>query len=196
MAQKFIKELYNVLGEMSIDLESGLDYLSFNQLLFRLGFVTHLEEVENKSATAERALVYEAYSLLSQTYPSIKNICLFLLALIGVYHIDPINFTEGETSNNVGFNLDEAEGRKLQKHFDLLYRNRLFAESSRKSSKTQESVVYSFKPEINPESEVMAGNFRNKILKETASLVGHMDIDLPHDGIKHTDLLVLNRITK
>jgi hypothetical protein len=51
-----------------------------------------LEEVENKSSTAERALVYEAYSLLTQTQPTIKNVCLFLMALIGIYHIDPVNF--------------------------------------------------------------------------------------------------------
>lgn len=43
----------------------------------------------------------------------------------------------------------------------------------------------------------MAQNFRNKVLKETATIMGQYEIDLPSDGsINHTDLLVLNKIGK
>ena len=112
--------------------------------------MTSNEEIENKSSTAERALVYEAYSLLTQTQTTIKNVCLFLMALIGIYHIDPVNFNGEKDDESLIFNLDEIEGRKLQKHFELLYRNRLFAEEFRKTSKTQDSKYYTFKPQINP----------------------------------------------
>ena len=56
-----------------------------------------------------------------------------MLALIGVYHINPVNFQEGEEQcpeQDLAF--DEVEGRKVQKSFDLFKRNRLFSENSRK----------------------------------------------------------------
>jgi hypothetical protein len=49
-----------------------------------------------------------------------------MLALIGIYHISPVNFEEGEQPDQeCEFNLDEGEGRKLQKQFEIFYRNRL-----------------------------------------------------------------------
>lgn len=76
---------------MDLDSTRLLDYLTFNELLYRLGFITGVEESDLKS-TPQRALVYEAFTYLSQTQLSMKNICVFLLALIGIYYIDPVNF--------------------------------------------------------------------------------------------------------
>lgn len=58
---------------------------------------------------------------------------MFLLAIIGIYHINPINFGEGEEiQEEKELNLEEGEGRKLQKSFDLFFRNRLSSQASRK----------------------------------------------------------------
>jgi hypothetical protein len=55
------------------------------------------------------------------------------LAIIGVYHINPINFQEGDiVAPEKDFAVDEPDGRKLQKYFDLFKRNRLFGESMRR----------------------------------------------------------------
>lgn len=75
-----------------------------------------------------------------------------MLALLGVYHVNPTNF-DGEDVEEEAFSLTEPEGRKLQKHFDLLYRNRLSAEELKKTPGGEE---YTFKPAINPESTALA----------------------------------------
>ena len=102
----------------------------FNEILKEMGFVQVDEESENSH---ERTLIHEAYQLLEQFHVNAKNICVFLLALIGVFHINPVNFQEGEEpSPNEELAFDEVEGRKIQKNFDLFKRNRLFSENQRK----------------------------------------------------------------
>jgi hypothetical protein len=34
--------------------------------------------------------------MLEKYQVNIKNICVFLLGIIGIYHINPVNFEEGE----------------------------------------------------------------------------------------------------
>jgi hypothetical protein len=93
VAQKFIKEFYIALEEMNIHEATGaLEYIIFNELLFRLGFVVSAREVENRASSNERSLVYEAYRLLEKHGVTVRNVCVFLLALLGVYHINPTNF--------------------------------------------------------------------------------------------------------
>lgn len=58
-----------------------------------MGFVQVEEESESSH---ERTLIHEAYQLLEEFQANAKNICVFLLALIGVFHINPVNFEEGE----------------------------------------------------------------------------------------------------
>lgn len=69
-----------------------IDYMLFNEILKETGFVQVEEESES---SRERALVHEAYQLLEEFQVNAKNICVFLLALIGVFHINPVNFEEG-----------------------------------------------------------------------------------------------------
>lgn len=95
---------------------------------------------------------------------------MFLLALIGIYHINPINFEEGdEVEVEKEMNLDEVEGRKIQRHFDLFKRNRLTSQMSRRVEKSAE--IYNFHPTINPQSEMMADRHRNMMLEEANNLI-------------------------
>lgn len=94
-----------------------------------MGFVLGREEGDDNE---ERSLLHEAYQLLEEYKVSAKNLCVFLLALSGVYHINPVNFEEGDEEDEKEFILEEAEGRKLQRYFDLFKRNRLFSVNSRK----------------------------------------------------------------
>lgn len=102
----------------------------FNEILKEMGFVQVDEETQSSH---ERTLIHEAYQLLENFQVNAKNICVFLLAMIGVFHINPVNFQEGqETSPEEQLAFDESEGRKIQRTFDLFKRNRLFSENSRK----------------------------------------------------------------
>lgn len=68
----------------------------FNELLKQMGFMTNEEEFETKATSAERSLVHDAYEILEKYQVNARNICVFLLALLGIYHINPVNFEEGE----------------------------------------------------------------------------------------------------
>ena len=100
--------------------------------------------------------MYDAYSLIEKYGVNARNVCVFLLGLIGIYHINPINFEEGEeAATEKEFNLEEGEGRKIQKHFDVLFRNRLNCENFKKTTeKTTEQAT--FHPKINKNSEELA----------------------------------------
>lgn len=95
--------------------------------------------------------------------------------MVGIYHVNPVNFdTAGVDINIVELNLDMTEGRKLQKHYGLLYRNRLYAESLKKTDIVEN---YSFKPEINPQSEQLAETFRSKMLEQTTIMLENNEIN-------------------
>ena len=81
------------------------------------------EDQETKVSSNERILIHEAYETLEKHQVTPHNICVFLLALLGIYNVEPIDFKNGEEVQE--FSLDEVSGRKLHKHFDLFYRNRL-----------------------------------------------------------------------
>lgn len=97
----------------------------FEDILQRLGFITAVA-IETKSG--EWILANEAYEFLQQTSPNIRNICVFLMGLVGIYRVNPINFDTGKLKNPAAeLNFSVPEGRKLQKYYELLYRSRLFA---------------------------------------------------------------------
>lgn len=91
MAQKFIKEYYGVIERLNVpsSISDKIDYMLFNEILKETGFVQVDEESESSQ---ERTLIHEAYQLLEEFQVNAKNICVFLLALIGVFHINPVNF--------------------------------------------------------------------------------------------------------
>ena len=63
--------------------------------------------------------------MIEENSVNARNICVLLMALIGIFNVNPVHFdSESEQENHV-FEVNEQEGRKLQKHFDLLFRNRL-----------------------------------------------------------------------
>lgn len=157
-----------------------------------MGFVQVEEESENSH---ERTLIHEAYQLLEEFQVNAKNICVFLLALIGVFHINPVNFEEGEQQcEEQELVFDEAEGRKIQRSFDLFKRNRLFSENSRKQI-VDEGPSYSFKPQTNKSSDKLAEVHREQMLQEVNEVLEQypeIDFNIPKDGvITPTDLLVL-----
>lgn len=58
-----------------------------------MGFVKLEEEIsETKISAQERILINEAFHILEKYAVNIKNICVFLMGIIGVFHINPINF--------------------------------------------------------------------------------------------------------
>lgn len=67
------------------------------------------------------------------------------------------------------FNLDENDGRKIQREFDLFYRNRLSSEVNRRSGEKIEN--YSFQPCTNKQSNEMAEKHRNNMLEEANKLL-------------------------
>lgn len=54
-------------------------------------FVQVEEENEN---SYERTLIHEAYLILEKYQVNARNVCVFLLAIIGIFHINPINFSD------------------------------------------------------------------------------------------------------
>lgn len=70
----------------------------FNEILKSMGFIKEDEDSQDGISVNERGLVYDAYSIIDSFGVNARNICVFLLGLIGIYHINPINFEEGEES--------------------------------------------------------------------------------------------------
>lgn len=97
-AQKFIREYFNVLENLSINLSIHykIDYIMFNEILKSMGFIKEDEDSQDGISVNERGLVYDAYSIVEKFGVNARNVCVFLLGLIGIYHINPINFEEGE----------------------------------------------------------------------------------------------------
>jgi hypothetical protein len=92
------------------------------------------------------------------------------------------------------FNFEET--RKVQKMFDILYRNRLACEQLKKSDWVDTN---SYKPEVLPSSQLLANKYREKLLEETAALIDgdHLKVIIPENGqITHADLLVLQKKTQ
>lgn len=56
-----------------------------------MGFIKR-EELDDGVSVYERSLVHQAYTLLENYGVNARNTCVFLLGLIGIYHINPINF--------------------------------------------------------------------------------------------------------
>ena len=93
-----------------------------------------------------------------------------MLGLIGIYHINPINFEEGESvDEEKEFNLDEIDGRRIQREFDLFFRNRLSSEATRRTG--DKIDTYSFQPFTNKLSNQMAEKHRNNMLEEANKLL-------------------------
>lgn len=200
VAQKFIKEYFGVIERLGVPTTSGssMDYMLFNEVLKEMGFAGVEEESENSH---ERALIHEAYQILQKYTVNARNTCVFLLALIGIYNINPVNFHSQDEPARPEQELDltEKEGRKLQKYFDLFKRNRLFGENGRREEKN-ESEEFAFHPKINKASEEMAEKYRGQMLEEANRLLEQypeLDYNIPEDGvITLTDLLVLNNLAK
>lgn len=75
-----------------LELTEGLQALTIDQFLEVLQRTGFLTEAAFESKTGEWTLAHEAYELLKQTRPNIRNLCVFLMALVGIYHVNPVNF--------------------------------------------------------------------------------------------------------
>jgi hypothetical protein len=91
--------------------------------------------------------------------------------------------------------IDEADGRKIHQYFDLLYRNRLLSDAPKKVRGIPKEPN-SFKPAINPDSEVMASRYRDKMIDKTNTIFSEnkIDIQLPKNGLSHEDFLVIHSL--
>ena len=47
------------------------------------------------------------------------------MTFIGIFNVNPINFNEEEDESHSLFEINSTDGRKIQRHFDLLFRNKL-----------------------------------------------------------------------
>lgn len=95
---------------------------------------------------------------------------------------------------NIVFNYEET--KKIQKQFDILYRNRLTSEELKKSSWRDENP---YKPQVLASSVQMANQYRERLLEETAALIDgeQIKVKIPENGqITHADLLVLQKKTQ
>lgn len=74
-----------------------------------MGFITNEDEYESKPSSAEKVLLNDAYEIIGKYQVNARNICVFLLALLGIYHINPVNFEEGEEPDEAKeLNFDEV----------------------------------------------------------------------------------------
>ncbi|KAM3138239.1 hypothetical protein pb186bvf_009702 [Paramecium bursaria] len=99
-----------------------------------------------------------------------------------------------DKDGNIIFQFEET--KKIQKQFDILYRNRLACEELKKTNWKDENP---YKPQINPQSKALAHQYRERILEETANLIDNQIIKviIPENGqITHADLLVLQKKTQ
>lgn len=173
---------------------------NFQNILRELGFLLYQEEDTCELAYRERALAYEAYEILEEYGVNIKNICVLLLGLIGVFSIDPLNFGTEENSDEEGksknFQLDEKEGRKIQKYFDLLHCNRLTSSHKCKTSKIEPPVNKDIsKSKHKQYTAQLASKYRLKMVEKTNQrfLSNSIDVVIPSENVlTHEDMLVLN----
>ncbi|CAD8112021.1 unnamed protein product [Paramecium sonneborni] len=96
-----------------------------------------------------------------------------------------------DKDGNIIFTLEET--KKIQKQFDILYRNRLGCEELKKTNWKDENP---YKPQILAQSKQLASQFREKLLEETATLIDNqlIKVNIPENGqISHADLLVLQK---
>ncbi|CAD8110640.1 unnamed protein product [Paramecium primaurelia] len=96
-----------------------------------------------------------------------------------------------DKDGNIIFTFEET--KKIQKQFDILYRNRLGCEELKKSNWKDENP---YKPQILAQSKQLANQYREKLLEETANLIDNqlIKVNIPENGqITHADLLVLQK---
>ncbi|CAD8122345.1 unnamed protein product [Paramecium sonneborni] len=98
-----------------------------------------------------------------------------------------------DKDGNIIFTFEET--KKIQKQFDILYRNRLGCEELKKTNWKDENP---YKPQILEQSKQLASQFREKLLEESANLIDNqlIKVNIPENGqISHADLLVLQQKT-
>jgi len=226
--QRFIKDfeaaVTNVTKDPKKDLTDFLDYISLNEVLKVLGFVTGGDHYRNETQNnnniqgvlaQERALISELWAILqgeANQGVSKRNLCVFLLAVLGLYwtepHENPQNNTNNNASNRQYYNNNSSENNNNVPHiiglftekgdweieesdchlihgaFELFYRTRLANESLKKlrKSNTEESK---FQPEISETSKVLAEHYRERLLEEFANIINTQtvpELKVPENG--------------
>lgn len=123
---------------------------------------------------------------------TIKSICVLLLGLIGIFSVDPINFgcnSSQEDHNAKSFQLEEKEGRKIQKHFDLLHCNRLTSSNRFKVNKTSPPKCSSSRSPLSNKhrehTDNLATKYRDKMVEKTNErfMSNHIDVVIPKSGV-------------
>ena len=223
LIQRFIKDfeaaVTGVTKDPTKDLGDFMDYLSLNSVLQTMGFVS---EGYNPNAAGsiqgvqaqERALISELWTVLNGDAfggVSKRNLCVFLLAVLGLYWAESNgcqsnnrsnqeNHTLGMFNERNEWEIDEGECRAIHVSFELFYRTRLANESLRKTRRGAQGESSTFQPEISETSKVLAEHYRERLLEEFANILNTQtvpELKVPENGaLTHTDLLVLQKKTQ
>lgn len=134
----------------------------------------------------------------------IKNICVFLLAVNGIFSVSPDSLrADHQSSSSRELKFSDAEGRRVQSYFDLLYRNRLVSQSSRPAEerdKVSESSSAAFiSPRHEQHTRQLASKYRSKMVERANERFVNSNIDIvlsSENQLTHEDLLVIDRIGK
>lgn len=107
--------------------------------------------------------------MIQQHGLDIKNVCVFLLAINGIFSISP-DYMRGDhhlQSSDRELKFTEAEGRRVQSYFDLLYRNRLVSQNSKpveESNKVSDNPTHFVSPRHEQHTRQLASKYRSKMV--------------------------------
>jgi hypothetical protein len=158
-------------------------------VMFSLGFLSTLDELDEDAYTQEKVLLLEIWEVLEgEPRNGIKpdNLAVFLLAILGLDH----SVMEGTTKNanvqrpahakgNIAgffdnseiFHLSPEEIRKIQTVYDLLRVNRLKNESNVKGKDGNDGKDCAETPHIDENSRQLAENYRGKLRNDIGKLL-------------------------
>ncbi len=123
---------------------------------------------------------------------------MFILAVSGIYGINPTNFEEQHFPMGIDLYVSPGDGRAIHTHFQLLYRNRLSTDATRRET-AHSFTNDTFKPEINKQSEHLADKHRARMIEKANEILDSSQIEykLPENGmISHEDLLIIHKRTQ
>lgn len=130
-AQKMIKCIEQAVEALGLKEVKEYSHEQLSLVLKELGYLQHWG-VRSAQALEEKKLVNQAYKYISHYKLNYANLCSFLLALCGIYNVVLTN-ESADRIQSERLVIEDAEGKKVHQAFDLLYRNRLSSDETRRS---------------------------------------------------------------
>ena len=141
----------------------------------------------------------EAYFLIEEYGVNARNTSILLMAFIGIFNVNPINFTEEVYEGHTNFDISQTDGRKAQRHFDLLFRNKLSNDIKSKKNHEAKPEDYSYHPETNGQSAELAEKYRCKMIAKANKRFEENNLNIfvsDNKELTHEDLLVIDSLGK